>query len=114
MPRRKQFKTNKEYNKWFQEYREKNREKIRAYNKKCNWRYRNKIKTSHQNFGVFMLKEIPIKDDTGRIIAMSESYDRLPLFEEAVFKRFYKNCYDIHRYYIEKINRKYGYNLTKI
>lgn len=43
MPFRDRFKTNEEYNAWFREYRRKNAEKLRAYNRKYNkeWRKKN-------------------------------------------------------------------------
>lgn len=40
MPFTKQFKTKAEYNAWFQNYRDENREKIRAYNREYNREYR--------------------------------------------------------------------------
>ena len=43
MLNRNKFKTREEYNQWYREYREKNKEKIRAYNKEYNklWRRKN-------------------------------------------------------------------------
>lgn len=43
MPNLKQFKDKEERNEWYRQYREKNREKLRAYNRKYNseWRKKN-------------------------------------------------------------------------
>ncbi len=41
MPNLKDFKNRKEYNKWFQDYRDKNREKIRTYNREYQRNRRN-------------------------------------------------------------------------
>ena len=40
MPWRKQFKSNEEYNAWYREYREFNRDKMRDYNRKYNQKWR--------------------------------------------------------------------------
>lgn len=40
MPNIKQFKTRSEYNEWYQNYRDKNRETIRIYNREYNRNYR--------------------------------------------------------------------------
>lgn len=48
MPRQDQFKTKEEYNKWYRQYREKNRKKLRKYCMLYNraWRKKNKSNTS--------------------------------------------------------------------
>jgi len=55
MPSREQFATNEEYNKYYRDYRKKNREKMRAYYRKYNSDYRikygyyNEIKWKKEN-----------------------------------------------------------------
>ena len=49
MPNRSQFKTNEEYNACMLEYRNKNREKIRAYNRVYNKNWRDKYGYASEN-----------------------------------------------------------------
>lgn len=59
MPRKKRFKSHKDYLKWYSDYRDKNREKLRIYNREYNRLYRQKngYKNEYNSIGRYPEKQ---------------------------------------------------------
>lgn len=74
MPFRSSFKSNEEYNAWFREYRRKNAEKLRAYNRKYNheWRLKNGYNNENKS-----KKKYPEKEHARRLLQYAVKTGRI-------------------------------------
>mgnify|MGYP001576705713 CR=1 FL=1 len=125
MPFKNQFKSNKEYNEYFREYRKRNLKKMRAYQKEYNrkwrsvngysneekWKKNNPIKLAAQKILRYAVKIGKIKKLPCKVCGKKRSVGHHPDYSKPL--KVIWLCHIHHREYHYRINKKVIHNKEK-